>query len=334
MASIIKRGSKYRALIRKKGITRCQTFQSKAAAKAWAIRIEAEMELVATGSRLSVKGLTMGDLIDRYTADIEPIKKWSLNKRYTLNMLKTQLGDRPASSFGVNMVLMFANDRRAGGVGAAAIKGNLSYLGTVVKYARNTLMLDIDVNVVSEALSSLSDNGLLCIPRHRERRPTEAELELLRSYFDTRNIKLPMSDITNFAISSGMRRCEICSIKWVDLDTRKKLVIIRNRKHPSRKIGNDQTVPLLGSSFDIAVRQPRVDERIFPYIPMSVTETFIRACRMMKIEDLHFHDLRHHALSLLFEQGFLIPEVAIVSGHSSWDMLKRYTHIKPESLHR
>ena len=50
--------------------------------------------------------------------------------------------------------------------------------------------------------------------------------------------------------------------------------------------------------------------------------------------DLHFHDLRHHALSILFEQGYSIQEVAIVSGHSSWDMLKRYTHIKPESLHR
>lgn len=49
---------------------------------------------------------------------------------------------------------------------------------------------------------------------------------------------------------------------------------------------------------------------------------------------LHLHDLRHYGFSILFELGYQIQEVAIVSGHSSWDMLKRYKHIKPESLHR
>jgi site-specific recombinase XerD len=52
------------------------------------------------------------------------------------------------------------------------------------------------------------------------------------------------------------------------------------------------------------------------------------------MDDLHFHDLRHEATSRLFEQGYQIQEVAIVTGHQSWDMLKRYTQLRPESLHR
>lgn len=50
MASITKRGKKYRTLVRKKGITRCQTFQTKSAAGTWATRIEAGLEHVTTST--------------------------------------------------------------------------------------------------------------------------------------------------------------------------------------------------------------------------------------------------------------------------------------------
>ncbi|QNH26206.1 tyrosine-type recombinase/integrase [Xanthomonas theicola] len=59
-----------------------------------------------------------------------------------------------------------------------------------------------------------------------------------------------------------------------------------------------------------------------------------RACRSLQIEDLHFHDLRHEGASRLFEQGYDIPEVAIVTGHRDWKSLKRYTNLAPESLYR
>lgn len=59
-----------------------------------------------------------------------------------------------------------------------------------------------------------------------------------------------------------------------------------------------------------------------------------RACARLAIIDLHFHDLRHEATSRLFEAGYDIPEVASVTLHSSWNELKRYTQLRPESLHR
>ena len=55
----------------------------------------------------------------------------------------------------------------------------------------------------------------------------------------------------------------------------------------------------------------------------------------LEIEDLHFHDLRHEAISLLFEKGTLdMMEIAAISGHKSLSMLKRYTHLRAQKLVR
>ena len=64
-----------------------------------------------------------------------------------------------------------------------------------------------------------------------------------------------------------------------------------------------------------------------------MSKYFTEACRELKIPDLHFHDLRHEGTSKLFEEGYDIQEVSLVTGHKRWDNLKRYTNLKPESLH-
>ena len=57
-----------------------------------------------------------------------------------------------------------------------------------------------------------------------------------------------------------------------------------------------------------------------------------RAKRRAEIEDLHFHDLRHEAISRFFEMELSIPEVALISGHKDYRMLARYTHLRAEDL--
>jgi hypothetical protein len=57
-----------------------------------------------------------------------------------------------------------------------------------------------------------------------------------------------------------------------------------------------------------------------------------RALIKLQINDLRWHDLRHEAVSRLFEKGLHPMEVACISGRRSMQMLKRYTHLKPESL--
>ena len=45
-----------------------------------------------------------------------------------------------------------------------------------------------------------------------------------------------------------------------------------------------------------------------------------------KLPHLRFHDLRHEAISRLFELGLTIPEVTIVSGHKTKSQVLRYAH--------
>ena len=59
---------------------------------------------------------------------------------------------------------------------------------------------------------------------------------------------------------------------------------------------------------------------------------FTRACRLLGIEGLHFHDLRREATSRLFERGYSIQEVSQFTLHDSWATLKRYTHLRPEQV--
>jgi site-specific recombinase XerD len=50
------------------------------------------------------------------------------------------------------------------------------------------------------------------------------------------------------------------------------------------------------------------------------------------LENLRFHDLRHHATTQLFSKGLNPFEVASMTGHKSMQMLKRYTHVDAQNL--
>ena len=65
-----------------------------------------------------------------------------------------------------------------------------------------------------------------------------------------------------------------------------------------------------------------------------MSKYFKQACDALGVPDLRLHDMRHDGISRLFEQGYDIPRVALVSGHKNWNSLKRYTNLKPEDLHR
>lgn len=93
-------------------------------------------------------------------------------------------------------------------------------------------------------------------------------------------------------------------------------------------------VPLLGESFDIAMRQDRSNELIFPYNPRSVTAGFQRVRNSLGIEDLRYHDLRREGASRLFERGYSIEDVAQATGHRNLNILWQvYTQLHPYKFH-
>jgi integrase len=122
-------------------------------------------------------------------------------------------------------------------------------------------------------------------------------------------------------------------VQWADVDADARLLTIKDRKDPRKKAGNDERIPLLGESLAIIQRQPQSDERVFPVSPEWVSDNFLLACRVAKVEDLHLHDLRAHGISLLFEAGAKVEQVALVSGHKNWKVLaSHYARLTPESV--
>nr|WP_228369965.1 site-specific integrase [Laribacter hongkongensis] len=213
----------------------------------------------------------------------------------------------------------------------------MSYIKSVLEYARLTLNLPVTGRIIDDARQQMEKMNLVGKSQHRNRRPAADELEMmlagLRERAQSGNGFIPTAAIVEFSIYSAMRISEVCRLRWDDIDEVARTVIIRQRKDPKKKAHNDQVVPLLGPAWDIAMAQPRIEERIFPYDPRSVSAAWQRVRAKLGIDDLRFHDLRHEGTSRLFELGYGIHEVSMVNGNRSWSSLKRYTNLKPSALH-
>lgn len=329
MASILKRGNRWRALIRRQGHPPiCKTHDTKAAAEVWARKIETELD--AGKTMAGATGVTVSELIKVYRelrAGARPILDTS-NEHYMLQHLDEGLGDIKAEALTVEDLIGWCRQRADEGAGPYTLNMEVSKLGTVLRYAAAAKRMQV-LDVVGLARPLLSHSGLIGGGGKRERRITPDELERLLA-------ALPgwLAEIVVFAIATAMRREEVTRIAWADLDEAKRLVLIRDRKHPRRKKGNDERIPLLPEAWAVVEKQPRVDARIFPRHPQTISKAFKKACDELGIADLHFHDLRHEGTSRLFEQGYAIEQVALITGHKDWRQLRRYTQLKPESLHR
>lgn len=188
--------------------------------------------------------------------------------------------------------------------------------------------------VVQEARNAYRELRLIGKARRRARRPTVEELAKLREYFARRDgrASIPMLSLMEFAICSARREAEICRLQWRDNNAENRTGVVRDAKHPTDREGNHRRFKYTAEAWVVIEAQPRTSEYIFPYDPKSVGTAFTRACKVLGISDLRFHDLRHEATSRLFERGYQIHEVAQFTLHESWNELKRYANLKPENM--
>lgn len=326
MASIQRRGKRWRAQVRVGEVYRSETFSTKGAADAWAAKTEDAIRL-GTLTESEVGGMTLGDAIGRYERERRAHKPLQRTARSNLRRWEESLGDRRLGSLTGADVLAHANGR---GCSPATMAHELGALRGLLEAAEAWGLRIADPLVA--ALPALKRYGRIGKSKERDRRPSLDELRRLRDGFIGR--RLPMADLMDFAIATAMRLGELVRIRWDDVNTADRLVLIRDRKDPEEKEGNDQWIPLLGDAPAIIERQPRTGSRIFPYHEDSIGRAWRDTCDRLGIEDLTWHDLRHEGTSRLFEAGYQIQEVALVTGHKDWKSLKRYTNLKPGSLHR
>lgn len=335
MASIIAVGQKWRAQVRRRGHpVYTRTFSTKTAAQRWARQIEADIEQGGPVRAAPARVVLVRDLIEHYRRlrdQARPISD-SSTEHYTLRHLAHHLGERDAQRLTPDDLVGYCSARRDEGAGPYTCNMDISKLGTVLRYASLSAKLTLP-DVVGAARPLLTHLGLIGGGGKRERRPTEDELQRLAQHLQDERGPV-YADVVRFAVLTALRRGEIVRLRWADVDEGKRLVLVRNRKHPRRKVGNDEWIPLLGEAWPLLQRQPRSGELIWPVHEQTLSKYFTWACQALGIPDLHFHDLRHEGTSRLFEAGYQVQQVAVVTGHKDWRHLRRYTQLRPEDLHR
>jgi integrase len=311
--------------IRRKGVivhTEAFTHAKLSQVKAWAKRRETELAkpgvLEATGHKVSVESV-----LDWYLA----FGKAGRTKTGSIEFLKGEpIAQKDAVKLTVDDLLYHASQRKAGGAQPPTILQDFIWLRLAMQGYRLAKGVPVAAQAVEDATGLLRQAKAIGAAKKRTRRPTVDELDRLLDYFSSRDGRsvLPMVELVLFALFSARRQDEICRLRWEDLDGDR--ILVRDMKHP-RQV-RDTWVWLTDEARAVIDRQPRTDDRIFPFNGKSASAAFTRSCKVLGIADLHFHDLRHECASWLFEMGWDIPRVAGVTGHQSWSSLQRYTHIR------
>ena len=247
---------------------------------------------------------------------------------------KCEIAKMTACEIKSSDIIAHVRSRRQSGAGPSTANNDIIWLRVILRYARAAWDLPFDLAVIDNASEVLKAEKLIAKAKSRSRRPTADELGALTSFFehrDKRRSNIPMKDIMWFAIHSARRQAEITDLLFSDNDEYSQTGAVRDLKHPTERdlIRRFKYTP---EAWEIACRQAHDDDQVFPYEPRSIGSAFRQACKMLEIQDLRFHDLRHEATSRLFEAGYSIVEVQQFTLHDSWGTLSRYTHLRPETI--
>ena len=322
-----------------------ETFDRQALAKEWMRRREAELDERRARGEPMGRSPPLSVLLDWYRTSLRQHADWGRTKEADLKRLEGyDLAKKPAAALGVADYIAHAEARRAEGAGPATVGNDLIWIRQVLRSARASYepRVAVDLQLLDDAVHELRMRKVIAKSEPRSRRLSKDEERKLLEHFASRDARsdIPMVDIVRFALATSRRQDEITRLRWDDLRESKGTAYLDDVKHPRKKRGNRREFRMLSSAWEIVNRQPRpvLDEDgkespfVFPYKAKSIGSAFTRACALLGIEDLTFHDLRHEATSRFFEMGYSIQEVAQFTLHESWATLKRYTHLRPEHV--
>ena len=309
MASIRKRQGKYQVQVRIQGQSISKTFCYLKDAQRWGAFYENKLNL---GEELDTldKQLSLADLIHRYLKEITPTKKGAFMENIRLKRLLTDpIVNRKVYQLKTRDFVEFKNRRLPDG--NRTCRYDLSMLHHLYNVAIKQWSYPINYKPITNVPKPKANPP-------RERRLSDNELK----YILNERFKNPhMNNIISLAIETGMRRGEILAIKPDSVQDN--FIYLSDSKN-----GYPRKIPLTLKAKEI------LKNSILPYpvSPNALRLAWNRMTRRSGIDNLHFHDLRHEAISRFFEKGLTIPEVSLISGHKDVRQLMRYTHLKPESL--
>jgi len=310
MASIRNRNGRWHVQVRKSGIKSAnRTFTLKSDAQLWAREQERTMEL--DGYEKPNKELlnhTITILLNRYELEIAFVKKSYPVERYYFELIRKQ---------------PFAN------INLKSLKtGHLQeWVNKRNKTHRSSSTVRI-AGIINRLFNIAIQNWGYPIafnPMKRVIKPSSTTRPIRRISPDTLGkLKSPSTKIgwlALFALETGMRRSEIANLKWSDISSAENLAYISDPKN-----GHARHIPLSSNSVRAIRQASNNSEYVFGMSSNAIKLAWQRLKIRSDIKGVRFHDLRHEAISGMFEKGLTVAEVAMVSGHKTISQLFRYAH--------
>lgn len=353
MAQIVKRGDfQWRARIRVKGFPdQSRTFELREDAVKWARATERELETAGFVDRREAESTLLRSVLERYMGEVTPKKKSAEMETVKIRMLLADSVLPKLKMTAINTTTIAAwRDRRAEQVGPSSVIRELGILSAILNHARREWNIHIE--------NPIRDVRRPPTPKARDRRlSAQEEIYLLAALsepgrnaqgtFKKGGCRNPwLAPLVQLAIETAMRKGEMLTMQWHHVDLERQVAHL-----PETKNGDARDVPLSTRAVAILQSLPRSkDDHVFPITSMAAKLGFTRAVKRAQakyqhdqadagkraspafLHDLHFHDLRHEAISRLAEKLTNVLELSAVSGHRDLRMLKRYYHPKAEDL--
>ncbi len=135
--------------------------------------------------------------------------------------------------------------------------------------------------------------------------------------------------IVLIALNTGMRKGEILSLRWKDIDFERRLIILKQTKTNQLRI-----VPMNDIVYHALLaakpKNAHPQDRVFQI--KSFKRSWKTALKKAGIHDFRFHDLRHTFASYLVMKGIDLRTVSELLGHRTLKMVYRYSHLNEERL--
>lgn len=319
MAAIRRRGNRWQVQVRRQGFpTRTKSFETKQDAERWGRTIETAIDKGSYLDSTLAQKTTLEDALSQYESEVLPFKKSQRQVRGMIAQISPLLGPYSLTNLTPKVLASYRNERLQQ-VSPQTVKHELSLISRVLNHAIREWGIYLPNGNPIQYVSKPK------LPSGRERRLKIGEEERLLKAL---RHSLLMGYLVVFALETAMRRGEIASMEWSQVELSSRLLRI-----PKTKTDTPRTIPLSTRAAATLNRLPkRLDGRVWGIQPDSISQAFDRACRRANLEDLRFHDLRHEATSRFFEMGLNVMEVATITGHKDLRMLRRYTHLSERNL--
>lgn len=139
-----------------------------------------------------------------------------------------------------------------------------------------------------------------------------------------------LTPLVLLAMNTGLRRNELLSLSWADIDLTGRMLTVRAA---SAKNGKERHVPLNTEALGILVKWGEQRGQTGAVFGIRDAKTaWNNILKASDIESFRFHDLRHHFASKLVRAGVDLNTVRELLGHADIKMTLRYSHLSPDGL--